>query len=433
MKKTIFSISLLFAMLLSLSTPSYAFPKTANDEDNTVILYDYVTRKETIINLGSTEMQIANFTSAAYDVGESSPNNSIGTQNLTFRDQANPDTNPWNKILLLRMDFDFDHDGTSDSTTYGAGFMVAGDVLLTAGHCVWHTSRLMYATSFRAYRHYSSAADPTIISGFAPSSWIVPEQIRNSNDESYDWAVVKLQNHLQTTGWFGYTDNPNISTKDIAIGGYPDIVGDRHFQFSGFGIANADPPRRLTHDAYSAGGMSGGPIFDSNHVAWGIHTHGGLTLKHGARITTQIVDSINQLINDPVTVLRYDLTQDGIINYDDFDYVEDHLGTVDASVERAKYDFNADGEVDMSDLVTIWAYLLNTPLSYSILSTANPRYDLNDDGVVNTDDTAFFQNYLGYPATSSEAAARCDLFADGIVAIIDKTILLAYLNSLGIA
>jgi V8-like Glu-specific endopeptidase len=300
-KKTIFSISLIFAILFSFSAPSYALPETNEPEDNTAIFFDYATKKQTIIDLGTIETQSANFTAATHDIGAYSPSDSFETQNLTFNYQVDPSLDPWKKIVLLRMGFDYDHNGTEDDITYGSGFMVAGDVLLTAGHCIWHTQYDVPATTVRIYRNYASATALTVASGFEPSSWIVPSQFAKSgiNDPEYDWAVIKLQNHLQTTGWFSYSNDTNISDKLIATGGYPSDPNIRHFQYGGYGTANTVSARQLTHDAYCIGGMSGGPIFDSNGVAWGIQTYTGATENYGSLITTQVVNAINTVINDP--------------------------------------------------------------------------------------------------------------------------------------
>ena len=294
------------------------------------VLYDYKTGEETVIPVD--EFMLSD--NARMDnAGEMiSPAHNVGTTKSVIepddRVKVDPNTEPYCKILCLNLGRDTNGDGISDSWNLGTGFMVYKDLMLTAGHCMYNSTG--YVKEMRIYvKQSGSSLNSTY---YYPASWVMSQAyIDNPNDANYDWCVVKLQNELgPQTGWFGYgvansekavtvsgyPDNPNDanydwcvvklqnelgpqtgwfgygvanSEKAVTVSGYPDNAEHRFNQYAASGTMTVSSDTRVSHNCDTEGGESGAPIYDSNYIAWGIHTHGG---NSGVRINSYLYNLI---------------------------------------------------------------------------------------------------------------------------------------------
>ncbi|RJO59399.1 hypothetical protein C4546_02165 [Candidatus Parcubacteria bacterium] len=122
--------------------------------------------------------------------------------------------------------------------------------------------------------------------------------------------------------------------------------------------------------------------------------------------------------------LAGDVNSDGIVNWADAKYVENHLftgGPAPAKVELA--DFNGNRNVDQADLVLL-TKSLNTGL-------ATPK-DLNADGKVDLNDAYYLNNYVVGSGSPPATLSNADLNVDGHVGIVDVILYSLYVqNSAG--
>jgi len=251
------------------------------------VIYDYETGVETVIpveefmltenaKMNATEEMI----SPAHNVA--STRSIIGVDN---RVKVNPNTSPYCKILCLNLGRDTNGDGKSDSWALGTGFMVYDNLMLTAGHCMYNSTG-----NVKEMRIYVKQSGSSLNSTYYyPASWVMSQAfIDNPNDPNYDWCVVKLQNNLGSQiGWFGY--GTTSSSKSVTVSGYPDNTAHRFYQYAASGTMTVSNDFRVSHNCDTEGGESGAPIFDSDHIAWGIHTHGG---NSGVRINSYLFNLI---------------------------------------------------------------------------------------------------------------------------------------------
>ena len=251
------------------------------------VLYDYKTGEETVIPVD--EFMLSD--NARMDnAGEMiSPAHNVGTTKSVIepddRVKVDPNTEPYCKILCLNLGRDTNGDGISDSWNLGTGFMVYKDLMLTAGHCMYNSTG--YVKEMRIYvKQSGSSLNSTY---YYPASWVMSQAyIDNPNDANYDWCVVKLQNELgPQTGWVGY--GVANSEKAVTVSGYPDNAEHRFNQYAASGTMTVSSDTRVSHNCDTEGGESGAPIYDSNYIAWGIHTHGG---NSGVRINSYLYNLI---------------------------------------------------------------------------------------------------------------------------------------------
>lgn len=181
----------------------------------------------------------------------------------------------------------------------GTAFLVAEDLILTAGHCLYDYKMGGFATKmvFKAGLNY----DGTYIASANATGSYLPLPWKEKRDSDWDWAILRLDKPIGAT--VGYEicrvdDNP--FGKPCEIVGYgvnyePDTV-----QLTGFGNILKYSQYRLYYDADTSGGMSGSPIYvvyghgdyGADIAVSGIHTNGTgefETRNSGVRITPSLL------------------------------------------------------------------------------------------------------------------------------------------------
>lgn len=280
-KKFLFIIS---AMSLLSSNMVYADTRSEYPD---CVMYDYQTGEETIIpagsfmSIGNTRMnKLGEMISPAYDVGTTR-----GILGPDDRVKVDPNTEPYCKILCLNLGRDTNQDGVADSWALGTGFMVYDDLMLTAGHCMYNDKGYVKEMRIHMKQSGNSLNSPY----YYPATWVMSQAyIDNPTDANYDWCLVTLQNKLgPQTGWFGY--GVANSAKSVTVSGYPDNAAHHFNQYAASGTMTVTSDTRVSHNCDTEGGESGGPIFDSDHIAWGIHTHSG---NAGIRINSYLYNLI---------------------------------------------------------------------------------------------------------------------------------------------
>ena len=114
------------------------------------------------------------------------------------------------------------------------------------------------------------------------------------------------------------------------------------------------------------------------------------------------VQLVQDVANSKTYVERYDFNLDGVVDQTDVDIVHQWLGkgkmalydmNGDGTVDWHDLDINEDGKVDMRDIVSV-------SVSYGAKigdAKYNPKCDFNMDGVIDDADVNLITQYFGYP------------------------------------
>ncbi len=127
---------------------------------------------------------------------------------------------PWRAIAHLVVTW---RNGTSGGCT---GWFIGPRTVVTAGHCVYSSSRGGWASSIRAYPGRNGSSTP-YGSGVSHRLFSVTGWTSSANHE-YDYGAIQLSSTLgNTVGWFGYRwQSSNTFSGAYRITGYP---GDKAY------------------------------------------------------------------------------------------------------------------------------------------------------------------------------------------------------------
>lgn len=193
--------------------------------------------------------------------------------------------------------------------SYGSGFLVGPNVMLTAAHCVYNKEKDNEPRQFRVYPGYDDGA----YNGYS-CEW---QAIYRSNiwlethDREYDWALVELKEDLgNKIGWDGtisFSSNSSLENLSVKMIGYPKDFDLGKRQYYSEGKINDVFSKHFITSTGNKGGMSGGPITvsDSNNQhdnkAVGIIsaniTHFPFDQTYGVRLNDYLIDLIRDYIN----------------------------------------------------------------------------------------------------------------------------------------
>ena len=196
------------------------------------------------------------------------------------------------------------------STSYGTGFMVSSNCMLTAAHCVVceHGNEMDTMYIYFGYSSATSIAFSTQATFSDNTIYYPPQYVANLNTStelSYDYAYIILDdNPGDEVGWFGLiaASNSTLNNKAAIVLGY---VNTNLWTNSNY-IANTSSTR-LYYQIDTDGGQSGSPVYwrtGSNYYVAGIHTHGiqedsSDPLRHthnsGWRVTSSFINTLDSL------------------------------------------------------------------------------------------------------------------------------------------
>jgi len=228
--------------------------------------------------------------SSAYNPGIPTEDNFTTPKSIIGNDDdrkiVNPNVYPYCAILALKIG-QITSGTVVNSWVYGTGFLEGNDVMATAGHNMWSAS-YGWVDDLRIYTKHNSNSYGT--SFYHPMSWTCATNYTNGTDKNYDWSAVRLWDNLGgSLGWFGKAwSSGSIANKSVAISGYPTDAGKFGYQYKDTGVLSATGITYYLvryYDIDTSGGQSGSPVFDSNNIAWAIHTTGATSYNYGNRIT----------------------------------------------------------------------------------------------------------------------------------------------------
>lgn len=277
-------------------------------KENDLVVYDYINRIEYqyssgINNESENEMISADSTnrtmtknvaegyipSTLFQEGNILPNELISTSQMNV---VNPNVYPNTAITHLKIGFDTTGNGKADTWYIGSGYIVGPDVMVTAAHCFW-SDEYGWAVEVRTYLKYEQ---DKISNYYYPASWICSTEYTENGNTEYDWCVVTLQQNVGAiTGWlgFGVSADSSLIGKDIKVAGFTYSDSGRIYQFQSLGKIRTQNERTISYDASTQGGQSGGPVFDDDGIAWGIHAYGG-QLNSGCVINSYLFNLLDQ-------------------------------------------------------------------------------------------------------------------------------------------
>ena len=178
-----------------------------------------------------------------------------------------------------------------------SGFMVNKDRLLTAAHCLVCSKHGQWADRLDFYFGYNGRGYSYKYTG-KWTAWSGNLFRSGTDDFAYDWGCVRLASDVgNTTGWFGtwwgMSDSQYTNTWAY-VAGYAD--GKIRYDSGYVDSVSAD---NLYYTMDTVGGNSGGPVFDSDYYAIGIHvgtvSRGSSTLNVAHRLTSYVKSHLDDL------------------------------------------------------------------------------------------------------------------------------------------
>lgn len=289
-------VGMLTMLFLSFTVTIYA-------EEHDLVMYDYVNKTEyqysSQIDFDVTEKtKVAEKNSEKVALGYIPENlakvdESVVMKSLMDGSQMKvvyPSAYPNSTITHLKIGYDTNGDGKANDWYIGSGFIVGPNVMLTAAHCFW-SEEYGWAKEVKSYLKYEETTKQVYS---YPESWICSTAYTQGGDSEYDWCVVTLQKNVgATTGWLGFGVSNDLLNKSIKVGGFTYGENGRIYQFQSPGKIQFQNDRIIKYNASTLDGQSGGPVFDSDGIAWGIHAYGG-SLNSGCKINSYLYDLISQ-------------------------------------------------------------------------------------------------------------------------------------------
>ncbi len=198
---------------------------------------------------------------------------------------------PYKSICLFQSCF--------NTTAQGTGFLVGGDFLLTAGHCVYNNGS--FCTSAQIFiKAYNSSGYGLEENEYETSAKIIyayiPKEYYESEDEKYDWALCILDTEFNDRGLelAPSEGSSPVSTTGYQIG-YPSAGNMRMYSEPITVISCTD--RQIKYDALNTmPGYSGSPLLTNSYRVQGIVAR-LVDASYATRITPFINAFITELRN----------------------------------------------------------------------------------------------------------------------------------------
>lgn len=227
------------------------------------------------------------------------PNSIIGDDNLV---KISSTTNfPYNVICKIKAYWYLDDN--KDEVGEGTGFLIAPDILITVGHCLFERG-LGFCNEVEVIPAQSGTMKPYGVyygdKAIVSYGWYQYEAL---ND---DWGVLKLKKPV--VGWltkFLSFDTETLESEDsldtisISVAGYPFELPENikygDYMWRSRGTVQMFEEKKIFYDCDTVKGTSGAPVMTHLNKVVAINVHSPYSIyeyNSGIRVTQDLIDDI---------------------------------------------------------------------------------------------------------------------------------------------
>ncbi|KAI9798155.1 MAG: hypothetical protein M1833_004904 [Piccolia ochrophora] len=230
---------------------------------------------------------------ATWDVG-TVPENAEASEKVVLRFNGNPETLGPNGDRRQKVDSQHFRPGGkyraicklfmgymgSTNTYVGTGWLIADDLLVTAGHCSFDEEEgyLKWMKVYIGYAGPESVGTATCQYRQA-ASVAMPAEYLKAATAVHDVSFVKLRARFDgISRSIQYEDTPQLETITLGVVGYPGELSFGNYMYEHWSPVEVDLAKSrgiLQYTVDTTGGQSGSPVLRANLKSIGVHVRGG--------------------------------------------------------------------------------------------------------------------------------------------------------------